>query len=484
MDLVKIWRKQGLDKGPRGGMKKASRSQWLGPGRVVFHEILHDQHAEDSRRHIVWVIVAGTMHRCSVHSVRRVTSQEKLEYELHSPEKSDTWKSLSDMLPKRSFIDMADDEPDDDEEERPFLPDEPDPSTQLPRFRHSFKSPPDLGDVAVEVPSKLRYVKVHSTVPSVLDAEPLPANDYSPSFASSPDPPDEVGNDRGIGSGIPSGEARYSSSRHALLDDGATTEPESKKPRTDVGSVTLLDGSFDMHLLDMIEELYVLEVEIDVSSSHQVQKFVDHPSLYLAQKLRDCEVRLEKLRPEHRELFKRSKLKEVNSFLQNQAVRRCENALEEREARSSGRLMRCRWVLTWKHTPAESLQEAQQELREKPESTTLTKDASKKAKARIVLLGFEHPDLLSEDYKTASPVQSVLTRNLSYQLVMQNDWDIEGIEMSTAFLQTLPSEEAKRLWTTGVSELRQALNIPENGVMRILKDFYGSTTAPRNLWKT
>ena len=140
MDLVKIWRKQGLDKGPRGGMKKASRSQWLGPGRVVFHEILHDQHAEDSRRHIVWVIVAGTMHRCSVHSVRRVTSQEKLEYELHSPEKSDTWKSLSDMLPKRSFIDMADDEPEGDEEERPFLPDEPGPSTQLPRFRHSFKS--------------------------------------------------------------------------------------------------------------------------------------------------------------------------------------------------------------------------------------------------------------------------------------------------------------------------------------------------------
>ena len=65
-------------------------------------------------------------------------------------------------------------------------------------------------------------------------------------------------------------------------------------------------------------------------------------------------------------------------------------------------------MLTWKHTPAESLQEAQQERREKPESTALTKDASKKAKARIVLLGFEHPDLLSEDYKTASPVQSIL----------------------------------------------------------------------------
>ena len=37
MDLVKIWRKFSADGGPRGGLKKTSRPQWLGPGRVVFH---------------------------------------------------------------------------------------------------------------------------------------------------------------------------------------------------------------------------------------------------------------------------------------------------------------------------------------------------------------------------------------------------------------------------------------------------------------
>lgn len=66
---------------------------------------------------------------------------------------------------------------------------------------------------------------------------------------------------------------------------------------------------------------------------------------------------------------------------------------------------------------------------------------------------------------------------------MQNGWYIEGLDLSTAFLQTLPTEEPKRLWTYGVAELRAALQLPEHGVMRILKDFYGSTTAPRNLWK-
>ena len=123
--------------------------------------------------------------------------------------------------------------------------------------------------------------------------------------------------------------------------------------------------------------------------------------------------------------------------------------------------MRCRWVLTWKPTPEESLDEARQEVSERPDSTTLTADARRKAKARIVLLGYEHPDLLTEAHKTSSPVQAVLTRNLSYQLVMQMGWNIEGIDMSTAFLQTLPTEEEKRLWTSGVKELREALQIPE-----------------------
>ena len=68
-------------------------------------------------------------------------------------------------------------------------------------------------------------------------------------------------------------------------------------------------------------------------------------------------------------------------------------------------------------------------------------------------------------------------------MVMQNGWEIEGIDMSTAFLHTEPTEEGKNLWTSGVGELREAFKVPSDGVLRILKDFYGSTTAPRNLWE-
>lgn len=48
--------------------------------------------------------------------------------------------------------------------------------------------------------------------------------------------------------------------------------------------------------------------------------------------------------------------------------------------------MRCRWVLTWKPTPEESLEESLEEIQKKPESTTFTADGKKKAKARIVRL--------------------------------------------------------------------------------------------------
>ena len=470
MDLVKIWRKATLGEGPRGGARKTSRPHWLGPGRVVFHEVINGQRPEDDRRHIVWVVVGGTMHRCSVHSVRKVTPRERLEFELHSPENPESWRSLKDLLPKRAYIDVTGEEPGDEDEELPHLPPVPNEETVVkykPTHRHVYKHGP-------------RFWPPAEASGSVPDG---PANDYSPSYSPSILPRQEVEDveNEGIGDGRPTVEGAEGSSAARLISnspDGSVVEPDSKRARVEVDSEENLFAC-----LEQTEMAYTMEIEFEFKSKREMQKFIERPSLFLAQKMRDCEVNYGKLSPAHRVLFGRAKGKEVNSFLSNQAVRKCMDSLEEKEAKDSGRLMRCRWVLTWKPTPEESMEEALKEVADKPDTTTYTDDGKKKAKARIVLLGFEHPDLLAEDHQTSSPVQAVLTRNLSYQMVMQNGWDIEGIDMSTAFLQTLPTEEQKRLWTTGVKELREALGIPEGGVMRILKDFYGSTTAPRNLWQ-
>ena len=65
---------------------------------------------------------------------------------------------------------------------------------------------------------------------------------------------------------------------------------------------------------------------------------------------------------------------------------------------------------------------------------------------------------------------------------VQNQWDLERLDLETAFLQTLPTEADRELWTSGVQELRDALDVGEEGITRILKNIYGSTTAARGLW--
>ena len=47
------------------------------------------------------------MHRASVHSVRPVTERERFDYEMTHPESIGNWKTLADMIPQRSYIDLV-----------------------------------------------------------------------------------------------------------------------------------------------------------------------------------------------------------------------------------------------------------------------------------------------------------------------------------------------------------------------------------------
>ena len=293
-----------------------------------------------------------------------------------------------------------------------------------------------------------------------------PVNEYSP---GSPLPEDvEIDDDvddkdEGIGSGLPTLEecAADQPSASRLLEESskrassAGDEADSKRPKLEDAETLLFN------CLDVCEAAGVLTVELDLTSNREKKKLLHHPSLFLAQKLRDCEVRYEKLRPEHRVLFDRAKTKEVNSFLANQAVRRCLNSNGEIEAKQSGRLMRCRWVLTWKPTPVESLEEAQDAI--KYDTHTRCQEESK---GTYCATGLCACTLISLLVSIKLPLRF---KQSSQGMSPTSSWDVEGIDMSTAFLQTLPTEESQRLWTSGERELREALN--------------GSTTAPKNLFQ-
>ena len=227
---------------------------------------------------------------------------------------------------------------------------------------------------------------------------------------------------------------------------------------------------------EVLEDHEVLMIEFDIGKlSHRQKKMLEKdPVSFMVKKMRDSEVTLSRLPEAHRRLFVRAKAKEVDSFIKNEAVRKC---LENDEIK----IVRARWVLTWKPVPHADKAEALQDSQSNP-LTLHTSDGSKKAKARIVLLGFEHPSLLDSKFKTSAPVQSTLGRNLLYCMATQHQWEIEGLDLSTAFLQTQPTEADRELWTSGVQELREALDVGSEGIMRILRNVYGSTTAPRGLW--
>ena len=192
--------------------------------------------------------------------------------------------------------------------------------------------------------------------------------------------------------------------------------------------------------------------------------------------MRDSEVVLARL-PEHeRKLFVRAQAKEVCSFITNEAVRKCKDNAEVRQAYSTNRIVKARWVLTWKAVPPEDRDEAGRDQLENPQ-TLHGRDGAVKAKVRIVWLGFQRPNLLDPTFKTSSPVQSSLGRHLLYSMAAQSQWELEGLDLATAFLQTQPE-----LWTSGVQERRDALGVGDEGIMRILRNIYGSTTAPRGLW--
>ena len=498
-DLVKIWRKilpSEAYKGPRGGMKKISRPGWIGPGRVVFTELLPHQDKDDPRRHIVWVLLQGKLFKCSVHSVRPVTPVERFHHDVHNREDVSKMKTLSDLVPNREFVDITDEIPDENEPELPLLPPQPDDTTVIPAMRiwgkkglsqHDWKTihrsaplglgvpdPAPLSGLGSAVgPRSLGLDRPSSSQQAGLDlpAEDVPVNDYDSDAKTeyepeSParEPPEE-----------PHPEApdikRIKVNNYDLkwveqLEQDAAQEAQ----------------EFDVFsALQETEEAFTISFDLNVETNRQRKALERNPVLFLTKKMNSAEVQLTKLTAADRELFQRAKTKEVDSFLKNQAVRKCLNNEEIRRAVDTQRIIKARWVLTWKPTSPDEIESAKKEAQEDP-NTVLTKDGAKKAKARIVLLGFQHPSLLDRSFKTAAPVQSMVGRNLLYLLATHHQWQIHGLDLATAFLQTQPTEADQEIWTTGVAELRSALGLSENGIMRILRNIYGSTTAPRGLW--
>jgi predicted metal-binding protein len=180
--------------------------------------------------------------------------------------------------------------------------------------------------------------------------------------------------------------------------------------------------------------------------------------LVSAAKRQRSEVKFSTLNTEERRLFTEAKNKEVESWLNTETVVKILRHQIPKE-----NILRCRWILTWK-APEEAA-----------ESTSKSQSNQKRAKARLVVLGFEDP--LVDQIPRDSPTMSKLSRVLILQHAASLGWDIHSFGIKTAFLRGT-EQNTRTLGMEPPEEMRTKMQLKPNEIVQLLKGAYGRVDAP------
>ena len=196
---------------------------------------------------------------------------------------------------------------------------------------------------------------------------------------------------------------------------------------------------------------------VQIIFSVDSDKFVTDPKRAF-KKRSVAEVSLRNLEGDDLAQFENAMTKELAEWIQEKALQ----AVSESELKTLDpeRLLKMRWVLTWK-----------------PDSTLET---GRKAKARIVVLGYQHPEV--EELQTAGPTLGRTGKHLVLQWAAINRATVESADAKSAFLQGDGEElnEHKPIYVQAIEEVAAAFNIPVGSAVKIVKAVYGLGNAPRS----
>ena len=222
-------------------------------------------------------------------------------------------------------------------------------------------------------------------------------------------------------------------------------------------------------------------VEFDVED---LAAFVASPPAYTKGKLASAtaakEVNYRQLDKKDKARMHEAMAREISEVLRSQAVKAASEGLTEEEVKE--RIIPMRWILKWKPTPdGKPPQSSQNEVAKE--------SGLEKAKARIVLIGYKHPDLAQRDQRTgqprlltASPTLSRLGRCMLFQAAALDEHVVECADARSAFLQADNGIGTDALFTRGVPELAYALGLKPGTLMEVVGAVYGLTNAPRIFW--
>ena len=157
--------------------------------------------------------------------------------------------------------------------------------------------------------------------------------------------------------------------------------------------------------------------------------------------------------------FAAAKDKEIRAWLHHKTVQKAAKGRIPDHA-----VMQCRWLLTWKGPNGD----------EPPGELAMN---GKKAKARLVIIGYEDPDLST--IKNDSPTLSKDGRQTVLQQVSSYKWPLISFDISTAFLHG--KGDGRCLGIHPPEELREALSMGDHDQCALNGGAYGRVDAPY-LW--
>lgn len=168
-----------------------------------------------------------------------------------------------------------------------------------------------------------------------------------------------------------------------------------------------------------------------------------------------AEVKLKDLTDEQRREFAKAKEKEVDQWLSTGTVQAI-----LRDRIPAANILRSRWILTWKDV-------------DEIEAKEIGKQ--RKAKARLVILGYEDPNLT--EIPRDSPTLQKESRSLILQYCASQKWHIRSFDIKTAFLRGSRRDD-RVLGVDPPDELRKKLGLKPNEICELLKSAYGLVNAP------
>ena len=163
-----------------------------------------------------------------------------------------------------------------------------------------------------------------------------------------------------------------------------------------------------------LETDQVWEIDIMPPADWSLPRELDESTIFLASESRKkrLEMRLRDLTIKDQKRFAAAKQKEIGAWLSHKTVKRVTKGTVPESS-----VMQCRWIYTWKTAEPSS-----------PETAD-----GKKAKARLVVLGFEDPDI--DTIPNDVPTLSKDGRQLILQKICSNRWHLHSFDISTAFLR-------------------------------------------------